>query len=313
MSFRNSDALKTGMAEDDINYAKEVLGSQWNLAFIGVMIFLMLVFNFWGFLALLTAGQLGALFLAQTPLIQRLIRVGRYKDQKEESAEAEQLIVQALPESYQPQYESVRRLCEEIERRSGELGTSSTNALLSAVVEKLSAFRFEYARMLRAHHLLSTRNYRNIQSGLASEIAHVEQAVEAEQAVSVRTALNQNLNILRQRLTRIRKLQELVRLLEARLQIVRNSLSLIQDEVYTFTDVAGISGLVDNLLTNLSVSDEFRADYEDVLSAETDLTALSALEEGSSNITAQRSTATPIESASSRAARAARKQSQRFE
>ena len=301
------------MAEDDINYAKAVLGSQWNLAFIGVMIFLMLVFNFWGFLALLTAGQLAALFLAQTSLIQRLIRVGRYKDQKEESAEAEQLIVQALPESYQPQYESVRRLCEEIERRSGELGTSSTNALLSAVVEKLSAFRFEYARMLRAHHLLSTRNYRNIQSGLANEIAHVEQAVEAEQAVSVRTALNQNLNILRQRLTRIRKLQELVRLLEARLQIVRNSLSLIQDEVYTFTDVAGISGLVDNLLTNLSVSDEFRADYEDVLSAETDLTALSALEEGSSNMTAQRSTATPIESASSRAARAARKQSQRFE
>jgi hypothetical protein len=67
-----------------------------------------------------------------------------------------------------------------------------------------------------------------------------------------------------------------VRLLEARLQVVRNSLSLIQDEVYSFTNVAGISDLVDNLLTNLSISDEFRSTYEDVLITETD--SLSSLE-----------------------------------
>ncbi|MEJ7710350.1 MAG: hypothetical protein WKF84_10915 [Pyrinomonadaceae bacterium] len=145
-------------------------------------------------------------------------------------------------------------------------------------MEKLGSFRFEYARMLRAHRLLSSRNYRSIQAALAKDINLAEQSVEAEQSVQVRYALKQNLNILHQRLNRVRKLEELVRLLEARLQIVRNSLSLIQDEVYTFTDVAGISGLVDNLLTNLSVSDEFRADYEDVLNAETDVAALSAIE-----------------------------------
>ncbi|MEK7833349.1 MAG: hypothetical protein AAB401_19825, partial [Acidobacteriota bacterium] len=59
-----------------------------------------------------------------------------------------------------------------------------------------------------------------------------------------------------------------VRLLEARLQVVRNSLGLVQDEVYTFTDIASISGLVDNLLSNLNVSDEFRTAYEDVLNTE---------------------------------------------
>ena len=67
-----------------------------------------------------------------------------------------------------------------------------------------------------------------------------------------------------------------MRLLEARLQVVRNSLSLIQDEVYSFTNVTGISDLVDNLLTNLSISDEFRSTYEDVLITETD--SLSTLE-----------------------------------
>jgi hypothetical protein len=122
--------------------------------------------------------------------------------------------------------------------------------------------------MLRAHYLLSTRNYHNIEMGLSGEISRVEKDAAKESSPQVRRALEQNLNVLKQRLMRIRKLAELVRLLEARLQVIRNSLGLVQDEVYTFTDVAGISGLVDNLLTNLRVSEEFRTAYEDVLSAE---------------------------------------------
>jgi hypothetical protein len=127
--------------------------------------------------------------------------------------------------------------------------------------------------MLRAHHLLSSRDYLNIENGLTREIAASESAVEREQSAQVRHALAQNLNVLQQRLARNRKLGELVRLLEARLQVTRNSLNLIQDEIYTFTDVAGISGLVDNLLTNLNLSDEFRSAYEDVLNEEAGVTS----------------------------------------
>src|SRR5262249_23979741 len=83
----------------------------------------------------------------------------------------------------------------------------------------------------------------------------------------VRHALEQNLNVLKQRLMRIRKLDELVRLLEARLQVIRNSLGLVQDEVYTFTDVAGLSGLVGHLLTHLRVSEQFRTPYDDPVRA----------------------------------------------
>ena len=151
--------------------------------------------------------------------------------------------------------------------------------MLANLIEKLSSFRYDYARMLRAHHLLSTRNYRNLQTSLTGEISRVEQAIQREESTQVRHALNQNLNILKQRLGRIKKLEELVRLLEARLQVIKNSLSLIQDEVYSFTDVTGISGLVDTLLTNLSLSDEFRSAYEEVLSAESNFSRLSDFEE----------------------------------
>jgi hypothetical protein len=256
------------MADEEINYTKEVLASNPNLTYVGVMFFLMLVINFWGFLPLLLAGEIGALFVAQHPRVQRIIRARKNKDRRIEVEEAETSIVKTLPGNYQTDYYSLRRLCDEIERRSNELGDASAAGLLSGVIEKLSVFRHDYAKMLRAHFLLSTRNYRNIEVGLSNEISRVEKEVEREKSSQVRRALEQNLSVLKQRLARVRKLDELVRLLEARLQVIRNSLGLIQDEVYTFTDVAGISGLVDNLLTNLRLSEEFRSAYEDVLSAE---------------------------------------------
>lgn len=272
---------------DEINYTKEVLSSNVNLIFIGVMVFLMLVVNFFGFLPLLMAGEIAALFIAQMPRVQRLIRSQLNKDKKVEIEDSENAIVKALPPTYQKDFAAVKGLCEEIERRTSEISNDPSgkgnNMMLTGIVEKLSAFRFDYARMLRAHHLLSNRNYRNIASGLESEIKRAEAAVEREKSQQVKNALAQNLHILKQRLSRVSKLDELVRLLEIRLQVVCNSLSLIQDEVYTFTDVAGISGLVDNLLTNLSISDEFRTAYEEVLHAEDTSYGLAALEDETTN------------------------------
>lgn len=263
---------------DGINFVKEALKSQYNLAFIGVMAFLMLVINFWAFLPLLFAGEIAALLLAQMPIVQRYLKMKKVWQRKESDEEAEKRIVLSLPPQYQADFHSVRGLCEEIERRSGELGTGGAGRLLTDIVAKLSSFRYEYARMLRARHLLSTRNYRQLQHALAQQIQQAETTLEHEEARQVRAALTQNLSILRQRLARIKRLDELVRLLDARLQVIKNSLGLIQDEVYTFTDVAGIQGLVDNLLINLSISDEFREEYEDVLNVESDDRTLSALE-----------------------------------
>jgi hypothetical protein len=264
------------MAEEEINYVKEVLKSDLNLVFIGVMAFLMIVVNFLGFLPLLIAGEIAAIFIAQNSRIQRIIRARKNKDSKLEEEDTEKTIVLSLPMNYQQDFHQVRSLCEEIEKRSTELGDAGSNVMLSGIVEKLSAFRIEYAKMLRAHHLLSSRNYRNLQTMLGNEISKAEKALEREQSPQVRQALTQNYSILKKRQARIQKLDELVRLLEARLAVVRKSLSLIQDEVYTFTNVAGISDLVDNLLDNLSISDEFRSAYEDVLVTKAD--NLSALE-----------------------------------
>src|SRR5262245_24549263 len=266
------------MADEDINYTKEVLASNYNLGFIGVLLFLMIVVNFMGFLPLLLAGEIGALLIANNSRVQRIIRARKNQDKKLEAQEVEAAIIKSLPNTYQSDFQSLGRLCEEIERRAGDLGDAGANTLLSGMIEKLSLFRYNYARMLRAHHSLSTRNYRNIEQGLNREIERVEKVVAGERSTQVRRAQEQNLNVLKQRLERVRKLDELVRLLEARLQVTRNSLGLIQDEVYSFTDIAGISSVVDNMLTNLSLSDEFRTAYEDFLNDEESPAAISELE-----------------------------------
>jgi hypothetical protein len=127
--------------------------------------------------------------------------------------------------------------------------------------------------MLRAHMLLAHRNYKELQRRLEIEIRKAEEIAEAEKAPHVRATLEQNLKIMRQRLTKLRQLDELVRLLEARLQVVRNSLQLIQDEIYSLTDVRGISEMVNGLLINLELSDEFRSYYDDVLSDQSPMLA----------------------------------------
>ena len=144
---------------------------------------------------------------------------------------------------------------------------------MEGLIEKLSSFRLEYIRMLRAHYLLANRNYKDMQRRLEVEIKRTEDMVNAEQSPQVRATLGQNLKILRQRFSKLKQLDELVRLLEARLQVVRNSLQLIQDEVYTLTDVRGISEMVDSLLINLELSDEFRSYYNDVLSDQSPILA----------------------------------------
>ncbi len=299
-------------ARDDkfsgINFVKEVLKSEFNLGFIGVMAFLMLVVNFWAFLPLLIAGQIGGAILAQMPIIQRYIKMKKVWQRKASDEESEKRIVLALPANYQADFHSVRALCEEIERRSSELGTEGAARMVADVVAKLSSFRYEYARMLRARHLLSTRNYRQLQNTLTQQIEQGEGALEREEARQVRYALTQNLSILKQRLARIKRLDELVRLLDARLQVIKNSLGLIQDEVYTFTDAAGIQGLVDNLLINLSISDEFRAEYEDVLNVESEGAALSALE----GVPASAAVGANTPEAAAERARRAQKQAQRI-
>src|SRR5262249_54066371 len=123
------------------------------------------------------------------------------------------------------------------------------------------------------HFLLSNRNYVDIERRLEEEVERLENALGTEQSAQVRGTMDQHLQILRQRITKTRQLADVVRLIEARLQVVSDSLQLIQDEVYSMTDVQGLSGVVDDLLIKIQMNEEVRSYYNDVLNDQSTLLA----------------------------------------
>ena len=253
------------MPEPETNPVKTLYQSFPNLFFIGVMIFLALAISP-AFLFILLAGELSVLMLAQTGFVRDKLRDRVERERRKDQVRAEDQILTGLTDIYKKDFQAIRQLCHDIEKRAGEVEEGkSSRPLLQGVIEKLSSFRFEYIRMLRAHVLLANSDYKQVQRWLDQESQRIEQAAKDEPSEQVRVVLEQNLKVLRQRAAKARQINELVRVIEARLQVVRNSLQLIQDEVYSMTDVRGINNIVDELLINLEINEEFRSYYNDML------------------------------------------------
>lgn len=258
-----------------VKYLKALYGSNANLVFIGAMLFLSLVVNP-AMLFFLVAGELGLFMVGQLGFVQNMLKKGFEHEAKLLQQEKENQLALALPTSYQNDFQTLKTLCQEIEKRASDQHNDKTAMITIGLVEKLDHFRFEYVQMLRAHSMLANRNYKQLQNLVEKEIKKAEQNLCNEESNQVRVAIEQNLKILRQRLSKTRQLEDLVRLIEARLQVVRNSLQLVQDELYSMTNVYGISEMVDGLLVNMELTDEFRTSYNELLAGEN--TSISSLD-----------------------------------
>ncbi len=253
------------MAQIEPNYVKKVLTSQWNLGFVGIMFFLMLVINFIGFGALLLAGEIFAIIIAQLPAVQQYYRLKQQIEGQENLVEKSREIAQKLPPQYSQDYLGVEEICYDIEQKF-QGSEASDNFLLKELITKLGSFRHEYARMLNAHFLTSTKDVNRLTNRLQSELQNNLNLLQAEKNAKVQEALKQNARILKQRLTRALQMSDLQRLLEARLAVVKNSLNLLHDEVTTTGSPADMSSAVNNLLLTLDIDEELKATYENVLS-----------------------------------------------
>jgi len=251
-----------GYKIDDL---KRLYQSLPNLVFVGVMVFCSLAFSP-AFLFLMLGGELGLMLVSGTAPVQRILQERAERERRQEQEKIEGQILSGLPDNYRSDFTGLDQLCCEIQKRAGEAERNSgAGAMMEGVVDKLSGFRLEYLRMLRAHFLLANRNYNEIQNDLAEQSRRVEARSKLEASQPVRQALEQNLALINQRAAKVKQLEELVRLIEARLQVVNSSMQLIRDEVDSMTDVRGISTAVDDLLVHLEMNDELRSFYDETL------------------------------------------------
>lgn len=234
-----------------------------------ILLTVMLILFFWtgefgAIVALTIAAEFGLFLLSQTPLLQRYLNIVKSQEDTESLRESEKTIINSLPRAEQTKFASIQYLCDQIEKHSTDIGSSEIgNNQVSDILQKLSKFRYEYARILRVKYLLDTRDTNGNQD-LDDQISEAQYAFNHESNSSVKKALSQNLDVLKRRKASQSELNDFGRLLEARLSLVRNSVGLIQDKIYKETNVEGISDLVDDLNSNLDVNEELK-DYEELL------------------------------------------------
>jgi len=135
------------MPASETNPVKFLYQSFPNLFFIGVMIFLALAISP-AFLFILLAGELSVLMLAQTGFVRDKLRERVERERRKDQVNAEDQILAGLTDVYKKDFQAIRQLCHDIEKRAGEVEEGkSSRPLTQGVVEKLSSFRFEYIRM----------------------------------------------------------------------------------------------------------------------------------------------------------------------
>lgn len=258
------------MREKEPNYVGEVLSSQWNLAFVGIMILLMLTVNLIGFGALLVAGEILLILLAQLEPVKHYIRLKKQIENQENLKQKESEIVKNLPSQYQRDFQSVKQICDDIEEK-WQASDQTDNYLFKDLIGKLGSFRNEYAKMLQAYYFTANRDVSGLNVKLQRELDNNETALKNERNPKVREVIDQNVRIIKQRLQKTGQMNDLLRLLGVRLSVVKNSLSLLHDEVNTVANPENMSSAIDNLLLTLDIDDELKATYDEVLSNQAEM------------------------------------------
>src|SRR5262249_20266154 len=109
------------------------------------------------------------------------------------------------------------------------------------------------------------RNYAEIEHRLEDEVKRLERSAANERSGQGRTTLDQNIQILREWVTKVRQLDELGRLIDARSRVVSGTAQLIQVEGSRIHVIHGVSVVVDELLVKLEMNEELRSYYDDVI------------------------------------------------
>ena len=248
--------------KQDINYPKEVLTSLPNYIFLAVMVFLMIAVNFWGFFALGAAGELAVFLASFSSYVQRIIYLKCHKNDLDNLREAEKGIIASLGANYREDFRTIQSLCDRIEKRAAEVdGAQET---MGSILERLTTFRYEYARRLRMHYLLTATDRESDLRSLNGALEEAQHNLKTETSARARQSWSQTVDILKKRINKTSQVGARIREVEAQLKVVKNLLGLLYDDIRTSTEIADMTSMVDNLIAKLEISEELRDDYEDL-------------------------------------------------
>lgn len=237
----------------DTQYAKEALTHSLNYVLIAVFILLMvLTGTFAGWFMLLCVAEVIVWMLSYTEPVRRYLYLQNCLLTKEGMLEAEERVYSNIGSKHKEELQSIRDLCARIEDRLSQSRRRTSTSLMEKMVE----VRYKFSKLIELHYLLSQTSdeTRNMNS-LKTAISENENRFNRETDYRVRATIKTTIDIQKKRLERLKMLGARLRDTEARLNLLKNSLELVFDDVRTSGDSDDTEIMVDGLVASLDLGD----------------------------------------------------------
>jgi len=273
----------------EINYTKEAFLNTWNLVFLLTLVVTATGLGLSGLapawlvnLVVVLGAGAELLYLGVMPRhgrFQRHVRSQKIAEGNQEPSQRE--IFSQLRNRSQRRYAKLRKLRDQIRDNYQQLSYAS-QGILDNHLNKIDGLLESYLDLL-----LQRERYRDFTDSATED--NIRDSIEAlkrdmsDDAERVRSVKQRRLNVLEQRLARVRKAQENLEIIGAQLGTIEDVVKYIHEQSWTLQDPQEVTMQLDALLEEVAATQSSIREIEDVFSSPTDyldeLDELDALDE----------------------------------
>ncbi len=257
------------MAEDKYIYLKKAFWSPLNLlGLIGLGV-LAVVTNEWGFLPLAGALEASWLYYTSTnPRFQRRINSEVNKEKQIESEQEREMMVRRLSQHDQARYRELELICRKVQKQI-DCADPLTRPMLEQSLLKLDYLLLAYLRMLTSLMTIGEYTRSTSSEEIEENISKLERELKSDTvSPKVKEVKKSNLDVLNQRLSRVKKAEENRSLLEANLQTLEDTLKLIRDDALTMENPSRVSSQIDSVIVEMQQNEQLAQEMDKFINTE---------------------------------------------
>ncbi|MBI3549700.1 MAG: hypothetical protein HY078_11730 [Elusimicrobia bacterium] len=249
---------------DKINYVKEAFKRQENLITLAGLGVAGVAFNA-GFLLLGGALELAYLWLiSSNPRFQRVVNSEKSQARLRFDQSEKDKLAAALPMNEHRRFQELQGVRQRV-YEAWQARDAVTQSLLQPSVDKLDYLLDTFLRaQVTLHHMRS-----HLASSDRAFLQKQAQMIEAEIARGltdkVREVKERNLDILKQRLAKLQKLQEDQEIVKTQLDTLENAIKFVSDQSVSLTDPQQITGQIDRAVSEVGDTERSLQEVESFL------------------------------------------------
>lgn len=221
------------------------------------------------FLAFAAAVELGIVFtMSQNTRFRRIARSRINAKSPLPDRTDSVRIKKMLDEEHQRKLKEMENRCTKI-KQNAQVIESPRSALMGVSLGKLDALADTYLHMLIAHQNYIKYLSQIDRDRIVRKIDSIERDIDGRND-RVSSLKQKNKEILTQRLARIDRARENIEIVEEELNVMSNTVQLLEDQTISISDPQGISQQIDTVLANMNDTEELVKEMDIFINQEID-------------------------------------------